>query len=377
MGTITPAPGIYTFHVGDTAVAQATPATGYHFNQWMISMAGLTDSMPNNPVTMILPTYLAGASITMTATYAPNLYSIDVYANDNTLGTVTGSGQYAYNSYATISATPAAHCYFVQWNDGDTNAVRNVLVTGNASYTATFQAYPQYEVTLSAVPEIGGTVSGAGLYYAGDVVTISATPNEGYNFIGWALEPNEGVIVSRNLNYTFTMDAQNVAYVALFEEAPLPATVHVNFDSYVGSVFINNVESHDYEGFIGDTIILHAVANTGFHFDHWEGLSSDYDTLSETITFVITEATTEITCFFAENIGIDDVNSDNITIYSANNNIIVRGAEQQTVRVFDAVGRLVAQRTNAADTEIIAMPNTGIYLVQVGNNAARRVVVRR
>ena len=63
--------------------------------------------------------------------------------------------------------------------------------------------------------------------------------------------------------------------------------------------------------------------------------------------------------------------------YSANNNIIVRGAEQQTVRVFDAVGRLVAQRTNAADTEIIAMPNTGIYLVQVGNNAARRVVVRR
>ena len=142
-------------------------------------------------------------------------------------------------------------------------------------------------------------------------------------------------------------------------------------------MFINNVESHDYEGFIGDTIILHAVANTGFHFDHWEGLSSDYDTLSETITFVITEATTEITCFFAENIGIDDVNSDNITIYSANNNIIVRGAEQQTVRVFDAVGRLVAQRTNAADTEIIAMPNTGIYLVQVGNNAARRVVVRR
>ena len=377
LGSVTPAPGMYTFYVDDTISVQATANYGYSFHQWLINIGTLTDSNTSNPVTLVVPSYLAGATIFLTAEFTPNLYNIDVYANDNTLGTVTGSGQYAYNSYATISATPAAHCYFVQWNDGDTNAVRNVLVTGNASYTATFQAYPQYEVTLSAVPEIGGTVSGAGLYYAGDAVTISATPNEGYNFIGWALEPNDGVIVSRNLNYTFTMDAQNVAYVALFEEAPLPATVHVNFDSYVGSVFINNVESHDYEGFIGDTIILHAVANTGFHFDHWEGLSSDYDTLSETITFVITEATTEITCFFAENIGIDDVNSDNITIYSANNNIIVRGAEQQTVRVFDAVGRLVAQRTNASDTEIIAMPNTGIYLVQVGNNAARRVVVRR
>ena len=380
LGSVTPAPGMYTFYVDDTISVQATANYGYSFHQWLINIGTLTDSNTSNPVTLVVPSYLAGATIFLTAEFTPNLYNIDVYANDNTLGTVTGSGQYAYNSYATISATPAAHCYFVQWNDGDTNAVRNVLVTGNASYTATFQAYPQYEVTLSAVPEIGGTVSGAGLYYAGDAVTISATPNEGYNFIGWGLEEGtdfDYVIFSHDPIYTFTMDAQNVAYVALFEEAPLPATVHVNFDSYVGSVFINNVESHDYEGFIGDTIILHAVANTGFHFDHWEGLSSDYDTLSETITFVITEATTEITCFFAENIGIDDVNSDNITIYSANNNIIVRGAEQQTVRVFDAVGRLVAQRTNAADTEIIAMPNTGIYLVQVGNNAARRVVVRR
>ena len=379
MGSITPAPGIYTFHVGDTAIAQATPATGYHFNQWMISMAGLTDSMPNNPVTMILPTYLAGASITMTATYAPNLYSIDVYANDNTLGTVTGTGQYAYNSYATITATPAEHCIFVQWNDGDTNAVRSVLVTGNASYTATFQAIPQHEVTLTVDPENSGSVTGAGLYYEGESVTITATPNEGYHFLGWGLEEGtdfDYVIFSHDPIYTFTMGETNIHYYAVFEEDATPATVHISYDSYAGTVFINEVETSDYEGFVGDTIILHAVANTGFRFLNWEGEGVE-DPTAETITYVIRSAETTINAYFEQIEGIIDVNGDNITIYSANNNIIVRGAEQQTIRVFDVVGRLVAQRSNANDEETIAMTNTGVYLVKVGDAPARRVVVRR
>ena len=381
MGSITPAPGIYTFHVGDTAVAQATPATGYHFNQWMINMAGLTDSMPNNPVTMILPTYLAGASITMTATYAPNLYSIDVYANDNTLGTVTGTGQYAYNSYATITATPADHCIFVQWNDGDTNAVRNVLVTGNASYTATFQAIPQHEVTLTVYPENSnsGSVTGAGLYYEGESVTITATPNEGYHFLGWGLEEGtdfDYVIFSHDPIYTFTMGETNIHYYAVFEEDATPATVHISYDSYAGTVFINEVETSDYEGFVGDTIILRAVANTGFRFLNWEGEGVE-DPTAETITYVIRSAETTINAYFEHIEGIIDVNGDNITIYSTNNNIIVRGAEQQTIRVFDVVGRLVAQRSNANDEETIAMTNTGVYLVKVGDAPARRVVVRR
>ena len=379
MGSITPVPGIYTFHVGDTAIAQATPATGYHFNQWMINMVGLTDSMPNNPVTMILPTYLAGASITVTATFAPNLYSIDVYANDNTLGTVTGTGQYAYNSYATITATPAEHCIFVQWNDGDTNAVRNVLVTGNASYTATFQAIPQHEVTLTVDPENSGSVTGAGLYYEGESVTITATPNEGYHFLGWGLEEGtdfDYVIFSHDPIYTFTMGETNIHYYAVFEEDATPATLHIRYDSYAGTVFINDVESNGYDGFVGDTVTLRAVANDGFRFLNWVGEGVENPT-SATITYVILAAETEIEANFEQLEGIIDVDGSIITIYSANNNIIVRGAEQQTIRVFDVVGRLVAQRTNANDEETIAMTNTGVYLVKVGDAPARRVVVRR
>ena len=80
---------------------------------------------------------------------------------------------------------------------------------------------------------------------------------------------------------------------------------------------------------------------------------------------------------FEQAVGIDDVNASNITIFSTNNNIIVRGAAQQTIRVYDLVGRLVAQRTGSDIEETIAMPASGVYLVQVGNETARRVVVRR
>ena len=75
-------------------------------------------------------------------------------------------------------------------------------------------------------------------------------------------------------------------------------------------------------------------------------------------------------------LGIDDVDANGTTIFSQNGNIVVRGAEQQTIRVYDLVGRMLMQTTNAAAEETFRMERTGVYLVQVGNNAARRVIVR-
>ena len=224
-----------------------------------------------------------------------------------------------------------------------------------------------------------GTVTGAGLYYEGEEFTVTATPNEGYVFVGWAVEASrdfDWAIFSVNPTFTYTMGETDVHYWAIFEEERIPATLHVSFDSYVGTIFINDVETSDYEGFVGDTITLHAVANDGFRFVNWAGEGVENPT-SATITYVILAAETEIEANFEQLEGIIDVDGNNITIYSANNNIIVRGAEQQTIRVFDVVGRLIAQRTNANDEETIAMTNTGVYLVKVGDAPARRVVVRR
>lgn len=380
MGSITPVPGVYIYHVGDTINAQAVANTGYHFANWYIGIGTLLDSINNNPLEYVVPAFMAGVEMTITPNYVANMYTINVYANDNTLGTVTGTGNYAYNTTATITATPAAYCTFVEWNDGNTDPVRTVLVTGNASYTATFQAIPQHNVTVHVAPDANmGTVVGEGLYYENSTVTLTATPNDGYVFVGWAYEGTfsyEWAIISNIPTYSFTMDTADVELYAVFEPAPQPATLTVNFNSYAGHVLINDVQTDIYLGLIGDNVTLQAVANDGFRFVGWSKNGNVFST-DANITLMLTESATEITAIFEQAVGIDDVNASNITIFSTNNNIIVRGAAQQTIRVYDLVGRLVAQRTGSDIEETIAMPASGVYLVQVGNETARRVVVRR
>ena len=380
MGTITPVPGVYIYHVGDTINAQAVANTGYHFANWYIGIGTLLDSINNNPLEYVIPAFMAGVEMTITPNYVANMYTINVYANDNTLGIVTGTGNYAYNTTATITATPAAYCTFVEWNDGNTDPVRTVLVTGNASYTATFQAIPQHNVTVHVAPDANmGTVDGEGLYYENSTVTLTATPNDGYVFVGWAYEgtsSSEWAIISNIPTYSFTMDTADVELYAVFEPAPQPATLTVNFNSYAGHVLINDVQTDIYLGLIGDNVTLQAVANDGFRFVGWSKNGNVFST-DANIILMLTESATEITAIFEQAVGIDDVNASNITIFSTNNNIIVRGAAQQTIRVYDLVGRLVAQRTGSDIEETIAMPASGVYLVQVGNETARRVVVRR
>lgn len=67
-------------------------------------------------------------------------YTLTITAG--TGGTVSGGGTYAYNTKVTIKATANSGYHFVKWSDGNTNATREVTVTGNATYTATFAQDP-------------------------------------------------------------------------------------------------------------------------------------------------------------------------------------------------------------------------------------------
>ena len=67
-------------------------------------------------------------------------YTLTITAG--TGGTVSGGGTYAYNTKVTIKATANSGYHFVKWSDGNTNATREVTVTGDATYTATFAQDP-------------------------------------------------------------------------------------------------------------------------------------------------------------------------------------------------------------------------------------------
>ncbi len=79
-----------------------------------------------------------------------------------------------------------------------------------------FIQIPTYTITASAAPSSGGTVTGGGTYNEGTSVTLTATPNTGYNFVNWT---KNGTQVSTNPTYTFTATSDGT-YVAHFQMIP-------------------------------------------------------------------------------------------------------------------------------------------------------------
>ena len=70
----------------------------------------------------------------------PQKYTLTVTSADTQMGSVSGGGQYAAGSQATVTATSNSGYQFKQWSDGNTSATRSVTVNADTTLTATFEA---------------------------------------------------------------------------------------------------------------------------------------------------------------------------------------------------------------------------------------------
>lgn len=70
----------------------------------------------------------------------PTQYTITVMSADQNMGSVNGGGTYTSGSAATIGAIANNGYQFVRWHDNNTHNPRTITVTGNATYTAYFEA---------------------------------------------------------------------------------------------------------------------------------------------------------------------------------------------------------------------------------------------
>lgn len=109
-------------------------------------------------------------------------------------------------------------------------AEENVTITASADglTSATSEPFsvvvPTYSLTLGANLPGAGLLTGAGTYEEGDEVTVTATPNNGFNFINWTFEDLS--IASTDENYTFAMPAENLHLRANFEQILEVEIVH-------------------------------------------------------------------------------------------------------------------------------------------------------
>ena len=86
----------------------------------------------------------------------------------------------------TQSGSTGTQYVFTSWSDG--GAASHSIVVGGAAVTYTASFKTQYQLTTSASPAAGGTVTpvSGGFYDAGTVVPVTAVANAGYVFIDWS-----------------------------------------------------------------------------------------------------------------------------------------------------------------------------------------------
>lgn len=114
-------------------------------------------------------------------------------------------------------------------NSDDNSSVTVLPISGNKSviivkaedgseniYTINY-VLPKYDVIINDAE--GGSVSGSGTYTKGDEVTLVATANKGYKFIGW-FDAN-GNLVSDKTTYTFIVN-KNTNLIPKFEKLQEP-----------------------------------------------------------------------------------------------------------------------------------------------------------
>ena len=138
-------------------------------------------------------------------------------------------------------------------------------ISGDCGYqytsvaTLTVQLPPNhYQVSLTADPEEGGTMEGAGAYTENTSCTVTAVPATGYDFVNWT---EGGTEVSTNAAYTFIVTA-NRDLVAHFTLQEISINVSAN---PIGGGTINGGGTYLY----GEYVLLTAIPITGSVFDNW------------------------------------------------------------------------------------------------------------
>ena len=347
LGTTTPAPGTYTYHAGDTIRFSANATTGNNFVEWVIDNGdGTTDTLDAQyTAAAFLASTMMGYGITnmtLTAYFqagvtAPDSISVTYTVNDAVMGTITPNGTIRQAVGSTISATATAndgyriHGWRLTIMAGGQVANDTTFVTATTS--ASFGTIPQYfvsygaSVIVTAIFEPGAPDSVAVTYTVNDATMGSITPN--------------GTVMT-----------------AVGDSIAATATANAGYELYGWrfTVYVNGAV-------VNDTTL--AIVETSVNFG---AVPQFYANANATVT---------ITAMFQQQVGIEDADISNVNVYSANSTIYVRGAEGQSVYVFDVNGRMLNHEAKASESCSFRMENTGVYLVKVGNAAAQRVIVVR
>tara|TARA_B100000767_G_scaffold274517_1_gene307750 strand:+ start:326 stop:2215 length:1890 start_codon:yes stop_codon:yes gene_type:complete len=228
------------YNSGSVVRLTATPAVGYSFTGWTGDVTS-TD----NPVEVDITSAKA-----ITAVFNQIVVSlqVDIEGEGEVLEEVVSSGRstnYIYGDTVKLTPQPAEGFDFISWSGdiGELDPTQNPLeltLTESKTIQALFEK-PTVQYTLSVSASEGGTISTeGGIYDEGTEVTITATPNEGYQFIGWdnGTAPDSINLASESLTFQLI---SNQDYQALFEKIWWGQIVDFPPEIFFASDLSNNI----------------------------------------------------------------------------------------------------------------------------------------
>jgi len=194
---------------------------------------GLVTSGSTTGQTTVTVTYegeTAAATVNVTDCTGPAVdYDLIMEVSPTGSGTTipVEGGPYTYTAgtVVTISASAKGGYHFVDWSGNVANSNSSsttVTMDANQTVTANFELdVADYDLIMEVSPTGSGTTipveGGPYTYTAGQVVTISASAEPGFEFTGWTAP--EGTFGDASAAVTtFTMPAQNVTVTATFDE---------------------------------------------------------------------------------------------------------------------------------------------------------------
>ena len=211
---------------------------GYHFVRW-------SDGNTDNPRSLELT-----QDTVLTSEFAPNKYTITTVSSDTQRGTTQGDTTVNYLEYITISATANYGYHFVRWNDGNSENPRQVKVTKDMTYTATFDKNI-YNISLRSN---NGTIESVTHAAYLDNVTMMANANYGYHFAQWS----DGV-TDNPRTFVITQDTTFTAEFAPNKYTITTVSSDTQRGTTQGDTTVNYLEY----------ITISATANYGYHFVQW------------------------------------------------------------------------------------------------------------
>lgn len=233
----------------------ATPAKGYRFVEWKEDITG-TD----NPVQITV-----NEPKQVTAVFEKKSYALTVQTQGSgavSERVVSKAKEYEYGDVVELSPTPAVGWRFVEWT-GDLTGTDNpaqITVDTTKQVTALFER-KTFALNLNTAGN--GSVANApdqAEYAYGSLVTLTATPAEGWAFKEWGGEVS-GSYPEMEITVYSEKDL-----MAVFEEKSYQLTIHTVGK---GSVAEAAVQAKSYNH--GTSVQLTAEPAESWRFVKWEG----------------------------------------------------------------------------------------------------------